>query len=1045
MPSTSTKKDDLPVFETIKTEVPLLDVLAKDLSVEFKQAGEKNWIIDGGKEFEQCPFCGHHDCFKVHAPEGEPQSHFYKCFSCGERGSVIDWVAKRNDLTPAEAALRLAKEYSVELPKGYSPIQEVFTLAAEYYHQCLVDTCNRPFPLLGGKTPLEFQTTVRRHKPETIAKAKVGWSDGGLIDYLEALGIDSEVIDASGLRSAKTKKDFLPQGVFIYPHYVGGKASHFTFKDPSKKLDYQLPKRFSLNGYTFYGQDTIKDQGVVMLVEGENDYLSVLESGSAPGVMATIGQLSGEQLEWLRSNCKTKRLITIFDPDDAGDGYRERVEANRKFFAGLIHVRPPEDKDIDDHLTAGANLVELVKTNQVSVTVKPTAKDQKDRISEVWGEVLGQPTTTPTTAPAPVNLAAEPARPSAAATSEVEDATVVSEASTGPQGSQNTSGDVEVLPPVVASSYKPPEGLETPSTDYAKDLAAVDDDEVVELGDSPVRQHQGCYWKMRFSKDGVPEYIRISNFIIILRNVYVDEDGDRLREIVVRRNDGLVSDPFMISSEDKVSLKSFKVQMARAADCEWSGKEPELDAMWRLVYDQFPDRVIRLPRQVGRHERMNAWIFRNVVITASGAVVTPDENGVFWISGRSVGLRPQGINTSGAGESDSEGIPSIETSLSREEAKDLLSNALNNLAKNLGDKGSALLALGWIHANIFSNEIFRMNTGMSMLLFWGLHGGGKSTLAKWLQDFYGIRGYGSTSVPLLKTGIGFLRKGEYYSSLPLFLDELRSDELSKGYYGMIRSWYDREGRSVANRDGFGVKSQKIRSNLIIGGEDLPEDPATRERCVAVRILRNGRETVESYQWFEENRHLLSNITYYWILDSTNAAVQEAVEAGIKALDKELVLAGCSKRTSKNWAAAGYFGDLMAQAFYPDFDFRAHLKETCVSEQKQQSGDTTLAQFFEQVDILRSAENPKITTAHMTVDGNMLHIWFPAVFSLVKAEARSGLSFSKGAVLSALREETWFVSDDKKVMLGLDGGRKVVVTLDLSKAPGFVRSAAGILD
>ena len=90
--------------------------------------------------------------------------------------------------------------------------------------------------------------------------------------------MSEEIILATGLLSKKGT-DFLPSKVFIYPHKVRGRVSHFTFKDPLKQKEYQLPNRYKLNGHSFYNSDSISNNTPVIIVEGENDLISVKEAG----------------------------------------------------------------------------------------------------------------------------------------------------------------------------------------------------------------------------------------------------------------------------------------------------------------------------------------------------------------------------------------------------------------------------------------------------------------------------------------------------------------------------------------------------------------------------------------------------------------------------------------------------------------------------------------------------------------------------------------------------------------------------------------------
>lgn len=1047
------------MFDIIKNQVSLLAEMEKDLHVTFRQMGDKNWVIDGDKNVAGCPFCNHLDCFRVMHIEGENASSAYKCFSCGEYGDVITWRSKQKAVGVGDAAVELAREHGIPLPRETNPVQQVFTLAATYYHQCLLEGSDKAQPLLGGKTPTQYQTEYRKRKPETLTKYKIGYSDGNLLDYLDAVGTPLELALASGLvKEHKTKKgtyhDFLPSNCFIYPHYVKGRVSHFTFKDPSKRLAYQLPKKSSLNGYLFYGQDTFDASEFLMLVEGENDRLAVMESGKSPATFAIIGQISGEQLEWLKNNCGQKKVITMFDPDDAGDKYRFKVELLRRHFKGLIHVKPPGNKDIDELLVEGADLEEIIRGNMVKVDT--TKAVIPDALAGVWDEAVEAPTQP---VKQPVKPSKEEVEASVATAEEIDYKTILEASPVGVEAVDHSvaliggeEADVVAAKPSLGS-YVPPnipgeqaEGRDGETEEDETNL------ELVQLDDSPVIQRRGQYEKIE-SKDGIEKFKRISDFTIKLLNVYVKEDGDREREIVVVKANGLKSDPLLVNSETKVTPKDFKRLMAKAVDGEWLGQAWDLDAMWRLVYNQARDTEIRVPQQVGRHERHDCWIFNNVLITGSGVPIIPDENKVFWTNGKTRGIKADGLNVDKEAVSS---IPSLETSLSRDEAEVLLKDALHHYARNLDSIGDALLAFGWIYSNVYSDQIYKLNGGMSILLLWSLFGEGKTTLVEWLRYFFGfLDKTGRTTPTMMGSGIGFLRQGEYYSSLPLFIDELRQDDESKACLGRIRSWYDRDGRTLADRETRGIRVQKLRSTLIVAGEDLPSDPATRERCVSIRVKKKpevgsqealegkGRETVESFAWFQKNGTSLSNIAYYWIIDAVQEK-PEVLRAGMAEIDKSLRASGCSSRTSKNWSAAGYLGQRLAEKFYPDFNFKAYMAQACVAEHRQQREDTSLQQFFEIMEAMMAHDDTRITDTHVMYSAteDVVYIWFAAVFKEVFDEMRGKLPWSKNAILRALREEKYFVRDDQKIKMGINGAQRTVITLNMKNCPEVLRNIAG---
>lgn len=962
------------MFETIKKAVNLLEQIANDTQQAIIESGTNTYRFEDDKEVG-CPFCSHKDCFKMFYDEEQPEKSGYHCFSCEAHGDIIEWTSKHNEITIREACLKLAKEHDLKLPSDYNPIGEIFHLAALYYQNCFWEECNKPYMELAKMTPSEYQTKVRGHSEEILRQEHVGWSDGSLIAYLEALGYDEEILDASGLRSQKTGRDFLPAKVFIYPHFVKGRVSHFTFKDPLKKLAYQLPNKFSMNGHEFWGQDTVKNHSTVYIVEGENDRLSMLDAGK-PAVLATIGQISGSQLDWIRENLNDRNIVTFFDNDEAGNKYRAKLEKIRKTLTNLVQIIPGEPgDDIDKLLHNGANIDELI------VESKDTIETEQEKAEFDSSSYVGRLS----------ELGAE----------EV-------------SGEAGDSSEIEVLPP-------------------GKDLAQ-----------NSVIQKKGAYWKVVF-KDGEPQYTKISDFVIVLKNIYITEDGDRHREVVVVREDGQKSNPILIDSETKVSLKPFRTLLARAVDADFKGNERDMSGLWELVYAQSPETQVRVTRTVGRHEGMRGWIFRNKFISDTGSVIDPDKDGVFWLAGRTVGIRPESLNVAtnnptssenGAGKVD---IPYIEPALSGEDADRLMQGIVENLAKNLNSPGQALVLLGWMYACIYSNTIFSLNKSFPFLFLWGTKGKGKTSIARWMQDFYDMRECGYTSVPQLRSAVGWGRKVEYYSSLPVFIDEIRADKETEEYISLFRSYYDRTPRTMGVKDGFGVKTQEVRSCFMFVGEDLFEDPAARERCIPVRIPVNNRELMESYRWLEDRRHLFSGVVYQWIIQSVEED-KEKLKDEIRELDRELVKeAHCSQRTSKNWAAIGVFAKRLADKYLPDYDFKKYLFEASAEEATSQKADTTIMQFFELIEGMQAQEHPKITVQHIISDGNLLHIWFPAVFKQVMDDTRGRFAFSKNAVLSAIREEPYFVSDDKKVKMGLNGVRRIVLTLDMSKAPDIIKN------
>ena len=967
------------MFDIIKQKVNLLEYITKDLDLNLKDAGTDTYAIEDEKDYGGCPMCGHMDCFKIKYEESAPQDAMYKCFSCDAHGSVIDWVAMRNKLTPLEAARKLVKDFNIPLPNDFSPLQEIFNAAATYYSTCLWETCNKPSRRLSNMTPLEYQLRVRKHSEEALRHFNVGWSDGGLVAFLESLGYEEDLLLESGLVSKKTSKDFLPNDCFIYPHFAKGRVSHFTFKDPLKKLAYQLPNKFVLNGCEFYNQDSIKDSDTVLIVEGENDVISAWEKAKTGeiAVIGTIGSISGAQLEWIRTTLYGKStVVTAFDPDDAGNKYREKLEKIRPSLKGLVQTLPPEGKDIDAHLSSGAVLSELLNNNVVQV-------------------VLPKSAITITT---PAMKIAAP------------DGSVTIEGSTG-------------------------------------NPEAVD-----ELTESTIQEKNGCYYKIKF-KDGEPTYVKLTNCTIKVYNVFVTEEGERKREITVTKDNGFTSDPVYVDDDTKVSVKPFRVMLARAADADFRGSENDLADIWCHEFSKSAETTVRIARTAGRHEKTKGWIFHNKYIADTGVVIDADDDGVFWLNGKASGIKPGVIDEGVDDEGGECGALRINTESTLAETEALLQGLINNLAKNLGGDtdpeafGKTLLLLGYMNACAYSNTIFKLNVGFPLLFLWASHGEGKGTICSWILSTYNMAS-SRIAINKIKSGVGLSRMANYYSSLPIWIDEVRADRETAEFQGMFRDFYDRGGRTMGTKSSHGVRTMNVKSCFLFAGEDNFPDQAMRERLITVRVDKGNREKVESFRWLEDNKHLMSAIGYNWILESVNED-HANVRQDIIQLDRDLrEVAGCSARKSKLWAAVGMFSIRLAEKFCPTFDMKKYLYETSKNDAIVQKSESTVLQFFEVIESITSMEGFKrtINEAHMCKDGDLFYIWYAHAYRMVQEEHNGRFAFSRNAVLASLREEPYFVSDNTRKVLGVipnSGERRPVIILDLTKTPEVIRNIARV--
>ncbi len=348
-------------FARIKEEVDLLALI-------LREAGGKV-LRDYGHyvHLEECPFCGGHECFSVHK-EGRGNGPFYHCFQCGAGGDAITFIQKfRNLSSPVEALRVLSPERGLPLsgtgrtpasPSQESPRQRIFERAARYYQEVLFSSKD--------PAPLTHLIQVRKHSTEILKEFGVGFTDGGLHRHLADLS--REELISSGLVTLRGEElqDAFPPGLFVYPHKLpSGLIGDFTCKPFGKdRLPLRLRADYREKGCLFWNQGALSENEII-LVEGQNDLLSVAGKAGRKNVLATCGQLSGDQLALLKEASRGRKVFLAFDQDEAGRRYSRKVRETLSPLPGKLmeilgeqgsDVRalswPEGHKDIDEYLRA---------------------------------------------------------------------------------------------------------------------------------------------------------------------------------------------------------------------------------------------------------------------------------------------------------------------------------------------------------------------------------------------------------------------------------------------------------------------------------------------------------------------------------------------------------------------------------------------------------------------------------------------------------------------------------------------------------------------
>ncbi len=913
------------MFSEIREKVSLLEAVQHYSGQEVCEAGTNTYqLMD-----KDCPFCGHNDCFKIRVSD---EATNFKCFSCDEWGSdAVSFYSVLKGVDQYTAARQVAKDFKVPIESNISTHQKIFELAAQYFHACLFESKDEIVAKDVQYTPYEYQTKYRKHLDSTLQRAMVGWNNGEILRYLRTFDFSDEELLETGLvvRDKKYGKvvPFLKKGCFVYPHFVKGLVSHFTQKDPYGETKYQLRNENSLNRHVIYGQDTAFKSKRIIIVEGENDRLSIEDYAPETfGVLATNGTPSGPQRKWIEVNFSDKEIITIFDRDDAGDKYR-----NMFWKMGLPnlkqYVAPEPFKDVD----------ELLKKSE--------------------------------------------------------------------------DGTLEDLVEVPDPASVPVEGADV-----------VEGVNVFEL--------DGCYCKVKINgTTGERHVIKISNFIIKMRNVFVKGDGERSREVVVVRKDGAVSNPFLVTSEVKVSLRSFKEAVADAVDASFYGDEKDLLEMWDFIYSKGSERLVKIPKEVGRIADMGGWLFGDCFITPTGAVVGPDKEGVMWVNGNSGGIKPASINLKNKSKVVSLDIPRLGVSLNEAERREFTNGFIRQFVTNIGDVGAAMTMISWCNANAYSDYIFDKYGFFPFLFLWGRHSKGKTTITRWLLALYGMDNCGSSTVPQLKSGVGFSRMLGYFSSLPMLLDEVRADRECMEFYGHFRAWYNRQGRSMGSKETDSIITQEVKANIIFCGQDVFTDTATRSRCLEVQVPTHGRELEKSYMWVESGFENLKAIGYQWILDAAQCNVHEMFKEMQETEKKIMEGAGCDNRSAKHWSMVHYFSVRLLEQAGIGFDMMSYVIRVCKKGYEEQQVDDLVLRFFSSVEGLQVAERTEISGSHIKAESDKVHLWLPELVKMIRKAGMDGERFSRNAIMAALRDEPYFV-DETRPQMGPEGVRRRCYTFRL---------------
>jgi len=310
--------------EQLKSAVDIVSVVGE--YVRLRRSGTQRYM-------GLCPFHNEKSpSFTVHAT-----MQFYKCFSCGVKGDVINFVMEKEGLTFYEALKSLAERYGIPMPKRsqYADEDSKVRGVLMAMHEAAQENFVANLKSQAGEAARAY-VAKRGLSPETVEHFGLGYSDRSgrvLVRLFEQRGFPITQMEQSGLvlkRQDGSLYDRFRNRLMFPIHNESGKIIAFGGRalspdDEPKYLNSSetlIYKKSSVLYNLHRAKETTRKEDRVILVEGYMDAIGVTAAG-IPNVVASCGTaLTETQVRSVKRH--THRIAVNFDPDAPGASAAER-------------------------------------------------------------------------------------------------------------------------------------------------------------------------------------------------------------------------------------------------------------------------------------------------------------------------------------------------------------------------------------------------------------------------------------------------------------------------------------------------------------------------------------------------------------------------------------------------------------------------------------------------------------------------------------------------------------------------------------------------
>jgi len=301
----------LEFYEQIRGVVRVSDVVRLRLILTKK----------GGEYLGICPF---HD-EKTPSFTVNDAKRFYHCFGCSAHGDAIRFVAETSGISYKEAAIKIAGDHGIDLPKMSAAQEKRYEEADQIYN--ILELASQFFISKRNSDIINY-LTKRGLTLETIEKFSIGYATKGeeLVRFFESKSFQLKDLLKSGLvgvrDDGKIYEVFNNRVMFpiknIYNKIVGFGGR--SISDAMPKYINSPETIIFKKGETMYGENFAREfaykDNYSIIVEGYMDVITLHQAGFKHAVASLGTAVTEKHIEKLWRSAD--EIIACLDGDNAG-------------------------------------------------------------------------------------------------------------------------------------------------------------------------------------------------------------------------------------------------------------------------------------------------------------------------------------------------------------------------------------------------------------------------------------------------------------------------------------------------------------------------------------------------------------------------------------------------------------------------------------------------------------------------------------------------------------------------------------------------------